>query len=206
MLEMLNDIASSILFTNDSPFRMSIQPGNGKLIVITGDNCSGKSLLRKLLHCDYDDNKIKFMHFSQAGRSRSGIERQFIYGTEEDDSTGHNSVKLINRLFRYLSNDEPTAVLLDEPEIGCSEELQLSIGNYLLDNMEAINNTVAFYVITHSRLIASRLLTVNPTHVRMGSELTLKQYCEREVIPADLESFANRNSVGWSFLHGKKKR
>src|ERR1700753_1086144 len=96
MFEIIDGILAGRWFQGLSPFRCVVDKAHPKLCIITGGNVSGKSLLRKVIHTQYSSRKIEYISVSQEARcSSSGIERAFIYGSEEDESTGYNSVKTL---------------------------------------------------------------------------------------------------------------
>jgi len=168
----IEELANSRIFREGSPFSMRVEHHNPKVCVITGDNCSGKSLARKVLHNIFHDAGIHYMHYSQQSRSTSGIARAFVYGGSEDyDSTGYISVHSLTRgLKQAATPGKPVALLFDEPEIGCGEEIQFAVGAELAQAWKRIPELFCMYVVTHSRHVASALLCSNPTHIRLGDD------------------------------------
>lgn len=202
-IESLNN--SKFFTKEDSPFRLEIQPGHDKICVITGPNASGKSLVRKMLHNYHKDANELYMHFSMSGRTSSGIMSGMIYGTEMDESTGANSVSLFLKLFSSnLDRKEPFAVMLDEPEIGCSDETAYSMGKYLADRLASLESNEflkAFYVVSHSRFFLEPLLSINPTHLRLAADgMTLGSFVSRKVEIVDLEQIKKVGRQGWSWV------
>ena len=153
MLELVRDIAASRWFQDPSPFRCCVQPVHPRLCVITGPNASGKSLVRKILAARYQQNHVEYIHTSQEKRaSSSGIQRVFIYGDEAEDSTGFNSVKMVLTAIRTgQGREKPFGLMLDEPEIGCSEETAAAIGIRVARDLETMTHLDGLYIITHSR-------------------------------------------------------
>ena len=159
MLELVRDIAASRWFQDPSPFRCCVQPGHRRLCVITGPNASGKSLVRKILAARYQQSDVEYIHTSQEKRSSSsGIQRVFIYGDEAEDSTGFNSVKMVLTAIRTgQGREKPFGLMLDEPEIGCSEETAAAIGIRVARDLETMTHLHGLYVITHSRALVMRV-------------------------------------------------
>lgn len=204
----VDSIRASKFFNGDSPFCLEVQPGHGKLCVITGPNASGKSLIRKILHNYHADAKESYIHFSMAARTSGGIMNGMMYGTERDESTGANSVSLFLKLFsRNLDRTEPFAVMLDEPEIGCSDEAAYSMGKYLADRSAPLENNEflrAFYIISHSRYFIEPLLSLNPTHLRLDADgMTLESFVSRRVEAVDLEAIKETGHDRWSWVQRK---
>jgi hypothetical protein len=204
MIEILNKTITSRPF-REGVLQGKVECGNEKLVVITGDNASGKSLFRKILHLNYQDQKITLVNTSQQGRSESGIVRAMMYGSEADEATGAISTKVFlkaietGKLGKY-----PMAILFDEPEIGCSEEVQMAMGIKLASSYLDMKVDCT-YIISHSRQLLKQLAPCNPTHVRLGNFISFEEYLNREVIPYDLE-LLNSNSVElWRKIEKMKK-
>ena len=123
MFSLIENILNGRWFKEPSPFRCKLEKNHSKLCVITGPNASGKSLLRKILHNHHHDKKIEYIVTSQEKRcASSGIERVLIYGSDEDESTGCNSIKTLLKVIKTgKSRESSFSIMLDEPEIGCSQ-------------------------------------------------------------------------------------
>ncbi len=196
----IEDIVASRWFRDPSPFRCRVDWGHPRLTVITGDNASGKSLLRKILSNEYRDQGIEFIHTSQTGRARSGIERMFIYGSEEDDSTGFNSVRTLLGVLRTArERTGPVVIMLDEPEIGCSDETAAALGQRLARDLDGLSNLHACYVVSHSRCLVRPLLGLAPTHWRLSEQpMSLEAWVDRPVSPeAPLEGLVALGRERW---------
>lgn len=199
ILKTLKDIAKNNRAITEI-FKADLQIGSPKLCVITGNNTSGKSVLRKILHLHHDKQKVEYIHLSQSGRSHSsGLFRVAVYGSEEDESTGYNSSQLVTKAIKNgQQREKPFSLMFDEPEIGCSEELALSLGMYLADKIETMPHLAGMFVVTHSRQIVKALLPLNPTHFRMGGDqITLEQWMNREISPISIEELQNLGIERW---------
>lgn len=204
MNDFITDIIDGRWFKEPSPFRCDVQCGHPKLCVITGPNTSGKSLLRKVIHNRYADRKWQYINLSQEGRcdSKGGM-RLFVYGTETDESTGYNSIKMFLKMIQSgQSYENPFGVMLDEPEIGCSEEVQAALSLRIIRDLDTMPNLHGLYIVTHSRELARHLLPINPTHWRLGGDgVTLQQFVDRPVVPADLEEVMTVGKERWHAVH-----
>lgn len=207
MQDIIKSIATGRWFDDNSPFRCVIQEGHPKLCVITGPNCSGKSLLRQILHTRYHERQVEYIHLSYAGRCQSGMKRAVIYGDQDEDSTGYNSVKVILKTIQTgHAREKPFAIMLDEPEIGCSEEVQAALAQRILQNLH-MPQLHGFFIITHSREFVRQLLPANPTHWRLDLDnLSLLQYVSRQVEPADLEKLMEVGLERWRLVNSMLKR
>jgi predicted ATPase len=204
MIDFIDDIVAGRWFKSPSPFRCVVQKAHPKLCVITGPNTSGKSLLRKVIHNRYADRKWHYINLSQEGRCNSnGGLRLFVYGTETDESTGYNSVKMFLKMIQSgQSYENPFGVMLDEPEIGCSEEVQVAIGQRIVRDLDTMPNLHGLYIVTHSRELVRSLLPLNPTHWRLSEDgMTLEQFVNRTVAPVDLEELLAVGKERWHAVH-----
>ena len=202
MHDILEAVKNSAVFDHANKFfRFTMHLAHPKLCIITGINGSGKSLLRKVIHANYSNRNIFLMHLSQEGRCRSEIFRSMIYGNEEDDSTGYNSVRIFRKsLEQTRTKTETSGLLIDEPEIGCGEEVQLAMGMHLASSMEGLISNVhvhGVYVVTHSRLFVQPLMHLNPSWIRLGDDMTLANWMNRSVQPASLEEVEERCRKGY---------
>lgn len=199
-------------FTNDSPFRMNFKQNNPKLCVITGNNASGKSLLRKLIYNEYLDRKVELMHLSMAARCRSGMHRVFLYGSEEDQATGHNTAKgILDAIKTSKSRDKPHSLLFDEPEIGCSDELAAGIGFNLATALPTLDKLECCYVISHNRYLINQLSPLNPSHVHLMSNkhdyISLQDWLDRPVNPVYvLKTVIDQGVSGWRYVESQIKK
>lgn len=196
----------------DAPFKCSFTWDNPNLVIITGPNTCGKSVLRKIIHNRCGDANLMYVSCSQEGRtSSSGLQRLMMYGNENEDSTGYNSAKqLISCMKSIKKYDKPCVVMLDEPEIGCSEEVQAAIGERIADelsNMEAMPAVKCFFMVTHSRQVISHVMRAKPSHWRLADDgMTLDQFLNREIVPANLEALIEQGKKTWSVVNNLTRK
>ena len=209
MHEILTTIAECKWFADDAPFRMFPHLASTKVCIIIGPNASGKSFVRKLVYTCHKKRGIELIHLSQAARCRSGgfegIASRFIYGYEEDDSTGYNSVDAMFGIVKTVSKREkPTGVLIDEPEIGCSEETQLAIGNFIREKIMPLENLHGLYIVTHSRHIVESLMPLNPSYCALETDTTLEAWLKRTLVPTDLNALIEIGLERWRHVERLK--
>lgn len=163
-----------------------------RLVVVAGDNASGKSLFGKVLraYCShYKQGEV--IYSSMELRTGGGIERAFMYGSEASFSTGMNTVENILGAVGTSSNrDKSHLLLFDEPDIGLSESYQIAVGQYLNKYLKRKTQCRGMVVITHSKLLVQHLVAGKntPHFVYFGKEgKNLKRWLEEEPKPVDLE-------------------
>jgi hypothetical protein len=61
---------------------------------------------------------------------------------------------------------------------------------------------LALYIITHSRWLVRPLLYHSPTHWRLGDDVSLQDWCNRAVVPTDLDELVKVSRERW---HGVQK-
>ena len=189
-MKVLEEVLAGRWFQPDSPLTHKFTLSNEKLVVVTGGNASGKSLFRKILAAHYKDRNL--IHVSQEGRTKSGIQRAFMYGSEEDDSTGYNSVKTLLKAIQ--SAQDGRHLLIDEPDIGASDEVQAGMGLKIFESLENLKFVI---VITHSRELVAELLPARPSHLRLGDQMELIDWIDRKIVPADLEKLVSDGKEMW---------
>lgn len=167
----------------------AIEPS--KLTILTGSNASGKSVIRKQLTY-YMTDKLKkgdkpcvaaLSFMSRAGLNYySGI--NFLRDNDWA-ATSKNSLDLARNLLRT----EDRYLVLDEPEIGMGEEMQLAFARYVnSQKASVIKNSYGLLVITHSRIIVNELDN-DAFFCTDKIYQTKEDWLNREIIPTDLDEF-----------------
>lgn len=179
------------------------QPGRGRLVAVTGDNASGKSLFAKLAAQVLYERKpsIEAILVGMRLRTQGGIERAFIFGDEGTSSTGNISVgTVLGGIRTARGREHDHALLLDEPDIGLSEGYQSAVGEALASFASGLpEHTQLLLVVTHSRRILAKLLPLCPHHVRFGDQRTLQEvvaWVEPDRSAADLEKLREQTVEG----------
>jgi hypothetical protein len=141
--------------------RDQLQPQDKVLLV--GRNATGKSLFRSLLRGQhFGIEKLHLGHSSMSLRTGSfselgGLSSMFrdMQGTATSVASLQHMETAIKSCQSWLTENKTSGIHIDEPEVGCSEELQESIGPWLRTTLDALNPTpVITLVTTHSRTIA----------------------------------------------------
>lgn len=153
----------------DIPFRASVTPGLENVLVVAGDNCSGKSFLVEMLRGWIRHYKLDSVVVSIRERSGGGpyemasMRRAMMFGDETDQSTGAISAGVIERAFTTLNGraqeNVASLLVLDEPELGLSESMAGALGEYLAQQaLEMAETAVGLAVVTHSRPLVQRMV------------------------------------------------
>ena len=182
-----------------APLTAAYEPGgNLPLLLITGSNASGKSLLSKLLsHRANKDWGLDLMRVGMDIRTTSsGLRRAFVFGgLDEDESAGALSVHACLKVFSCCqSKEDRHLVVLDEPDVGLSEEYAAALGQRIARFATAMPATTqALIVVTHSRYLARELRDLSPAHIRTGDELALSAWLDTPPVASSLDDLETLN-------------
>src|ERR1035437_9764195 len=132
-----------------------------RVLVITGENAAGKSFIRRVFQVFLKDQKrpIGNYSFSMQARSRSNndfnIMMAMAYGDESWLATSVNTVHAIRNILNSSDRDTEKhrhVVIIDEPEIGLSEETEMGLGRMMADRLSGDwqRNRAGVVVMTHS--------------------------------------------------------
>ena len=145
-----------------------------KITVLTGNNGSGKSMIRKLLHQflhtkpSLKDKNINNIIASISMDDRSGINPNQMMVFSRDCEWLPTSENTLNSIQSILKTKD-RFLILDELEIGMGEELQAGLAEYLNQNLH-IDQTLGVLIITHSRTMVKHLKHDNFINLENMSE------------------------------------
>ena len=177
----------------------SIEPG--KVTILTGGNGKGKSLIRKQLWQNFQDRindgrPVNKYVSDVSMQRRTGLHSElggmgvFLRDQPEDPTsvtTYHFIDGIINR--RMMDDKWKRYIVIDESEIGMSEEFQVSIARFLNDHKEKIlNDNLGMMVITHSKTIVRELDSDAFVNIE---GLTKEQWLMRRIEPLDIQKAAD---------------
>jgi predicted ATPase len=171
----------SMLFNDpDSPFHAAVADGAPGLIVVTGENASGKSLFVQitesvLRRADVTPVSVSIRERTGGGTREMGrVAQAMMFGEEETQSTGATSVQVVKTAFRNLDRDGGATLTLDEPEIGLSDGYTRAFGQFIGQQARSVPDACrGVIVVTHSRSLATGLLAgyeETPTHVAVRAD------------------------------------
>ncbi len=156
--------------------------------ILTGKNASGKSLIRKLLNQNLTETlnkkKVFIPHASQEIRTKSNPEMGALASMTHDTewlATSQNTLHTIDMVLKY---ENPDFIVIDEPEIGLGEELQVGMASYLNEKIKSVKCGVL--IITHSKHIVKNLVHDNFINLE---GMTEQQWLEREIKAVSIEEF-----------------
>lgn len=128
------------------------------ITILTGRNAGGKSLIRKVLRNNIMEktgkSKVFIPHASQELRTKSNPEMGALSGMGHDLewlATSHNTISTLDQV---ISRDADY-IVIDEPEIGIGEELQLGLADYINEKLK--DRKCGVLIITHSRLSVTNI-------------------------------------------------
>jgi predicted ATPase len=166
-----------------------------EVTILTGDNATGKSVIRKTLWLHINDllgieeQKSFISDISMERRTGlhpglggGGVFLRDVAWTP----TSMETFGFIKGVFKSLNNDK-RFIVLDEPEIGASKEVQKAFAKYINNFYEDIHDNNKCYgllVITHSDEIIKNLKCDNFLNIQ---GLTKEEYLNREIKDIDLE-------------------
>ena len=172
--------ADSMLFNDkDSPFQAAVEAGAERLVVVTGENASGKSLYVRVAAAMLQQEGVLPVSVSIRERTgggtheMGGLRRAIMFGDEQEHSTGATSVGVVQTAFGNLGAPQGSLLIVDEPEIGLSEAYARALGEYIGRQTRDIPATcLGVLVVTHSRPLAQGLLDgfgERPTHAAVAA-------------------------------------
>lgn len=166
-----------------------------EVTILTGDNATGKSVIRKTLWQHINDllgiEEQKSFVSDISMERRTGLHPEMGGGGIflRDcgwTPTSMETYRFIKGVFQAL-NSNKRFIVLDEPEIGASREVQKAFAKYINNFYEDIHDNNKCYgllVITHSDEIIKNLKCDNFLNIQ---GLTKEEYLNREIKDIDLE-------------------
>lgn len=194
VLSCLQDLLeTNYLWTHpDLPFSANLAPGVPNVLLVAGDNCSGKSLLAETLRAWVSRDKLPTISVSIRERTGSGLSdfagmrRAMMFGNECESSTGAISARTVDTAFSTLQSraDEGHSALLvlDEPELGLSEGYAGALGEHIGQlSLQMSPLACGLVLVSHSKALAQRLaeaLGGAPSFLHMGTPLSFEQWLQ----------------------------
>lgn len=148
--------------------------GEGPLCLVTGDNASGKSFLRRILGAVCSQAKEETEYIPISMEARRAISNNpwliFVYGDEETQATGVNSTETVLGGIRTSEGRSSRHVIFwDEPDLGLSDSWAAGLGQKLADfAKKPPKHLTAAFVVTHNKSLVSQLFDVNPHFLHLG--------------------------------------
>lgn len=180
----------------------------GHVTILTGDNGTGKSLIRKVLCSSLrnqeNDDTIKIADISMEKRTglHAGLGGGGVFFRDvEWVATSDNSLSFLYSLFNSAKD---RYLVLDEPELGMSQDLQKSIGIYLSKRIpETMKENRGMLIITHSREFV-RSLSVEHVFVNLQKK-SEEEWLNESAKEIDLDDFRKKCDALFNLLRDHLK-
>ncbi|WQJ51967.1 MAG: hypothetical protein [Hatfieldvirus porci] len=166
-----------------------------KVTVLTGGNACGKSVIRKQLAIHVPNkldeeciahNDVTVASTSMQLRTENRADWGAFSSVTHDMPWNATSQSTLNMLTKLLEVESPRFFVIDELEIGMSEELQLgfcTMINALIP--ELLKKHFGILVITHSRTVVKNIKHDTFINIEGMSE---DEWVNREIVPIDPEN------------------
>ena len=172
------------------------------LVVIIGDNATGKSFFRRIIQslCAYRCTpKVECIHLSMEGRTGGNssfpIARAMIYGDETYNATGQLSSHVISTALKTAGGrDTPHVLFFDEPDVGLSDEYAMGAAKEIYTVANYLPETKAIFVVTHRTSMVRTLLRADPHVLIFGKErpATAEEWLERPLKAKSIKELEER--------------
>ena len=180
----------------------------GHVTILTGDNGTGKSLIRKVLCSSLrnqeNDDTIKIADISMEKRTglHAGLGGGGVFLRDvEWVATSNNSLSF---LYSLLNSAKDRYLVLDEPELGMSQDLQKSIGIYLSKRIpETMKENRGMLIITHSREFV-RSLSVEHVFVNLQKKRE-EEWLNESAKEIELDDFRKKCDALFNLLRDHLK-
>lgn len=193
--DILEQLMLTPCFQGKTPvIRATWDRGKNPVVLVSGENGSGKSYIRKIVNHICDKNNLPFLGLSMQARQLSSVGRVMLYGDESCQATGLNSVRAVlhtlnvSRSLRHRHLDH--VVFLDEPDCGLSDNAALGLGRHLYYWLKRLKFAVrAVFIVTHRKELGKRIALLKPHHLRLDGSPPLRKWLKkvpRPIMPRDL--------------------
>lgn len=210
-------LTEDLFWTSEQcPFHAFVDPNttaDKRLMLVTGDNGSGKSYVVEYLRSwarivhDFATISVSIRERTGAGlNDMAGMRRTFMFGDESEQSTGATSVRVVTTAFATLKSridDGKACVLvLDEPEMGLSRSFAGAMGQYIAQSLQDIGSEKAFVVVvSHNQALAqgmAQTLGHAPAFMHMQTAKTFEAWAGESAIRpmVDLLELSNADHRG----------
>lgn len=217
ILELTKDMlyGAALWVDVELPFKATVHKGAPRVLVVVGENCSGKSFLVESLRSWASGMQPKVYNIQISIRERTGaglyeqaaMRRAMMFGDESEHSTGATSISVLERAFSSMQDRHdsgyPCLLVLDEPELGLSDGYAGAMGTWLARKAKALpESSVGIVIVTHSRSLVTQLareLGEIPSLVRMGAAGDLTDWLEQPEVRSveDLIALDQLDTTSW---------
>lgn len=221
-------VSESVLLNDPSvPFSAEISAvGHPRVLVVVGDNASGKSLFFQIMGgmgLDFEVSPINISIRERTGAGTyemSGMRRAMMFGDESEQSTGATSARVVATGFKNvlsrLEDGKRALLYLDEPEMGLSDGYAYALGEFIGKEVCSLpEEAPGVVVVTHNRRLVKGLvdgLGADPSLVNMSGSSVLSDWLSAEdkktiddLLDLPKKDNAGRNAVS-AFLRARKEK
>lgn len=173
----------------------------GKVTVLTGGNGSGKSFIRKQMQLICKEDSIPCWTVSMDQRAGFDSNGTGMMVFSRDCEWLPTSVNTLDRMRDFGTRTRGTFGILDEIELGMSEESQYGVALYINRQLEEFRkNNKGLLIITHSRYIARY---VDADEFINIEGMTKQEWLDREIVPTDFDSLDRDSSELFNALQDR---
>lgn len=169
------------------------------ITILTGGNAKGKSLIRKQMTVrimdDTGKDRVRIAHASQELRTKSRPDLGALSGFAHDLEWLATSYSTIDTIKKALNTENADYFVIDEPEIGMGEELQLGLVDWLNENLPK-----GCLVICHSRLLVKHLKHDNFINLE---GMTYDEWINRVPEKISLDTFEKQSNALFTALQSR---
>ena len=223
---LIGAVLNQVFFSDDGRDKKlyyDYQPGNSKLLIVTGENATGKSLFAQIFQ-QYCGRFVKRVRCVRDGLDiRTGPFASLRCGLIDNMSTGDVGVEQVLAMLEKRNKEDPLRLqdgetpyrgvyfVFDEPGLGLSENYQCTMGVYIGRYVKKMDPRVyGVVVVSHSRYLVNHLLEEGgfslgkggrrPHHVRFGDKMRLKTWLETEPKPAQIDDLISLRYRGITMM------
>lgn len=183
VLSFYKDVMEKTTFGNeDFPLSFNlVSEKESKLVLVIGDNASGKSLLTsQMLNSGHKWTGVSGYNIGMKSRTMEGMARAFMYKPEEDNSTGATTVSAVvsglRNCLKYANEGKGMMIVLDEPTLGLSMRYERAMGEYIaniVNENKDNDNFKGILLVTHSKDMIKAMVDYGfePSVVSVGNKL-----------------------------------
>lgn len=194
------DDSEDVLF----PLNIDMSDKDCRLIVVAGANASGKSVVGSLVESVAKKNGFVARNCCMRNRTYSGFGAKLIFGDESTQSTGVCTITAVRAgLTSSADAESPSVMILDEPDLGLSQESAMGMGAYIASFVnDASTNLKMTVVISHSRDLYKVLIEkmgCKAHKIFVGNDhKTFDDWMDAKVEPLSISELLDLRDIGHS--------
>ena len=160
-----------------------------RLLVITGDNASGKSVMASVVGAAFRDRamrggkqKVEVVPVTMRARTDDGGARLFLFSGDGYFATGAVSVGAAVKGLDRLGDHPGSLVVLDEPEVGLAPGYAYAMGSLIADRVGSLPaGDGGVVLVSHSRELVRGVVeglgeAGEPSFIHLGAPTTITEW------------------------------